>query len=160
MLPPAQSPVIKHPSRIISGGVFRDRKGNGVQDEGEDGLGGLEVEIATSVTGERVRFVTTLNGIYSAVVAGGNNLQVVRVIVPNGLFPTWSSEQTITSGENVVVNFGLQGMSPWTIILLVISLILLGAMVVTALDRRPLAYAALAKELEVIARRRIEEVDR
>jgi hypothetical protein len=150
-LPPAQPAAIKHPSRVISGVVFRDRNGNGVQDDGEDGLGGVDVEIVTSIVGERVRFVTTVSGIYSAVVMGGNNLQVVRVIVPNGLFPTWGSEQTITSGENVVVNFGLQGMSLglWVLLIaLAASLVWLISETAT-LDRRANALNSLGEEIEL-----------
>jgi hypothetical protein len=84
------------------------------------------------------------------VVAGGNNLQVVRVIAPSGLFPTWGSEQAITSGENVVVNFGLQGMSLglWLLLIGLVACLVWLVSETATLDRRPDAIKSLATEIE------------
>ncbi len=142
--------------RSIRGVVFWDRNGNGVQDADEPGLSNVSVEIKVSVVGATITTYTDASGVYQAIFPDGPSY-VVKPYLWLGWFTAFPEQVFANGGGDLIVNFPVMRPSAWLVVLLVMSLIILGAMVVAVFDRRPLAYMALAKEFEIIARRRLIE---
>ena len=92
--------------RTVSGRVFNDADGNGVQDSGESGLGGVVISL---INGGTITTITTGDGSYSFnVVAGG--FYTVKETDPQGYTSSTSNEEmvSIPAGGSATVNFGDQ----------------------------------------------------
>ncbi|MGD9100577.1 MAG: SdrD B-like domain-containing protein, partial [Anaerolineae bacterium] len=99
------------PAGIVSGTVFNDHNGNGVQDPGEDGFGGVIVELIDS-SGTVVIIITTTTAsdgsyIFTNVPPGD---YTVRETDPPGFVSTTSNDVPISlaPGEATAANFGDQ----------------------------------------------------
>jgi len=94
----------------ISGVVFNDANGNGVQDPGEGGLGGVTVQLVDPITGAVVATTTTNpNGSYTfSGVAPGS--YIVRETDPSGFTSTTPNNVpvNVTPGGAANANFGDQ----------------------------------------------------
>src|SRR5690606_5205012 len=99
-----QSNFILQARGVIQGVVFDDFNGNGVQDSGEAGVGGVVVSQSTGVTA-----TTSLDGSYrfSNVAPGSYNLNVA---VPAGYVASGQTNSTVNVaiGGSVQANFALQ----------------------------------------------------
>jgi hypothetical protein len=97
----------------ISGTVFADLNGDGVQDNGETGLSGVRVYVDLKNTGSYVSTdpsaITASNGTYSIPMMDvpGGQTYTIREVLPSGYIQTLGA-QTITShyDDQATVNFG------------------------------------------------------
>ena len=79
----------------VNGVVYEDDNGNGVQDPGEDGIGGVDIVI-TSVTGATQTVTTLADGSYTAAVpAGTTTVDIVDATLPAGYIQTEGTDPTI-----------------------------------------------------------------
>ncbi len=96
----------------ISGIVFNDANGNGIQDTGENGVGGVEIQLLSS--GEEIAATTAGDGSYSFYnVAPGN--YTIQETYPEGYTGTTSRSVCLILAEEgaATANFGiLQGEAP------------------------------------------------
>jgi len=88
----------------VSGTVYNDGNGNGVQDQGEQGVSGVTVHVSgpqfTSVT-------TNSSGVYSASNLTQGQYTVV-VVAPSGYHTTTASSPVVNLTGPMTVNFGIQ----------------------------------------------------
>ena len=93
-------------NNLLSGVVFNDSNGNGIQDAGEPGIGGIYVQVA----GQWI--LTDPNGLYFIYVADGTwTLDVYVTSNWTQTFPVSPTSYTVTvaGGSNISnINFGLQ----------------------------------------------------
>ena len=85
----ATTPVGFHPQGTITGHVFEDTDGNGVQEAGEPDLAGVDVTITDSQSGTQT-VTTDASGNYSATVPDGNTS--ADVTVPIGTILTTGND--------------------------------------------------------------------
>jgi uncharacterized repeat protein (TIGR01451 family) len=93
----------------VSGVVFDDLNGDGIQGPNESGLGGVVVSLVVSETGQTITVTTTSNGryIFDSVPPG---TYIVQEQDPDGFASTTDNETTITitAGGAATANFGDQ----------------------------------------------------
>lgn len=106
--PPATPPG---PTGSVTGTIFFDANGNGVQDPGEPGLSGVIVEIQTA-GGQLIYATTNANGVYTAtnVPAGNATVDVVNSTLPAGLTQSAGVDPTpVVVPPAGTVNAGVDG---------------------------------------------------
>jgi hypothetical protein len=104
------SPVGYHQDGLISGLIFEDLDGNGVQDLGENGLPGIPVKITDS-TGKVFNLVTDPTGAYSQAVPAGST--TIEVVTPGGtLLTTANGTQNVTAVSKTLTKAAKIGFQP------------------------------------------------
>jgi uncharacterized repeat protein (TIGR01451 family) len=104
------SPVGYHQDGLISGLIFEDLDGNGVQDIGENGLAGIPVKITDS-TGKVFNLVTDPTGAYSQAVPAGST--TIEVVTPGGtLLTTANGTQNVTAVSKTLTKATKIGFQP------------------------------------------------
>ncbi len=106
-------------SGTISGHLFTDTNGNGVEDSGEPGLGGIHLVI-TDVNGNTQTVVTGPDGNWTATVPPGNTtVDIVDGDLPTGVIRTTPgidpTSMTAVAGTNTPVPGGAGFFAPGTI---------------------------------------------
>ncbi len=94
---------------VISGLVFEDKNGNGVQDEGENGIPGVAVELTDSTGQVIASVISGEDGQYDFDPINPG-IYTVRETDPNGYISTTANtvEVTLPDGGTAPVNFGDQ----------------------------------------------------
>ena len=94
----------------VSGVVFNDTNGNGIQDPGEIGVAGVTVNLLDSAEQVLQSVVTTADGLYTFHhLASGTYL--VEEIYPSGYTGTTTNRVTVTVGEVTVANRAVEAVT-------------------------------------------------
>ena len=99
------------PAGTVTGIVFNDKNGNGIQDPGEEGLPGISVSIIDSNTGQVIATtITDENGNYTFDNVPTGEYNVIVGEGPEGTKPSTPTSQTITVENNSTTNveFGFE----------------------------------------------------
>ncbi len=142
--------------RTFAGKVFLDVNSNGVQDDNEPGLGGMEIEIRASVTGDRIATYSGDDGSYVATLPRGAGY-VVKLIHPGSRLLTLPESRVVQElGSDVVTDFGLRDSILILSIVVIISVAFTIFVVVqtASLDRRAEAIRRLTNVIESLAQHR------
>jgi uncharacterized repeat protein (TIGR01451 family) len=98
----------------VSGHVYEDTNGNGVQDAGEPDLAGVQVEITDSA-GNTQTVTTDANGDYSATVpAGDTTIDIVDATLPAGVTQTEGTDTTTVTVPSGGTASDIDGYQPPT----------------------------------------------
>ena len=97
------------PAGTLSGTVYNDLNGNGIQDAQERGIGGVDIRLFEPLTSQLVTATTSANGAYLCTQVSPGAYQV-REIDPTGFVSTTPDEVAVTlaRGGAATANFGDQ----------------------------------------------------
>lgn len=95
----------------IQGTVFEDTNGDGVQNQGENGLGGIEIKAKNKKTNSVKTRTTNANGAYQFLKVKKGK-QRISISVPESFTATSPRRVTVTATGCKVINFGLVTAEP------------------------------------------------
>ncbi|MCI4432841.1 MAG: S8 family serine peptidase [Nitrosopumilus sp.] len=110
------TPITTQNRATVNGTVFEDTNNNGVQDNSEPGLAGVQVFVVDFLTLTQTTVLTNANGTYTATGILPDVVLVQAAPIPAGHLPSTGhftySYQTLAQGSTTTVNFALKPITP------------------------------------------------
>ena len=108
------TPIIPQNRATVNGTVFEDTNNNGVQNQGEPGIAGVQVFVVDFLTLTQTTVLTNVNGAYTATGILPDVVLIQAAPIPAGHLPhtVTYSYQTLAQGSTTTVNFALRPITP------------------------------------------------